>query len=117
MTSRACAFTWFDGDCGPRTTHLLHGRRVHARQATIVCAGAWAGQLLDRALSCSTYTQLITPLRGHLLHVPAAAVSGVKLAHGIMETAYCAVSHCCKRNKAAPHCCSSPAQLLLWWLN
>jgi glycine/D-amino acid oxidase-like deaminating enzyme len=64
---------------------------VHARQATVLCAGAWSGQLLDRALRCSSYTQLITPLRGHLLHLPAAAVPSMKLAHGMMETAYCAV--------------------------
>ena len=64
---------------------------MHARQATVLCAGAWSGQLLDRALRCSSYTQLITPLRGHLLHLPAAAVPSMKLAHGMMETAYCAV--------------------------
>jgi glycine/D-amino acid oxidase-like deaminating enzyme len=67
-------------------------RRIHARRATVLCAGAWSGQLLDRALGCSTYAQLITPLRGHLLQIPAAAARGLKLARGVMETAYCAVS-------------------------
>lgn len=66
-------------------------RRVFARRATVLCAGAWSGQLLDRMLGCSNYSRLITPLRGHLLQIPAAAAHGVPhLTHGLMETKYCA---------------------------
>lgn len=61
----------------------------------VLCVGAWAGQLLDAALvggGNGGWGRLITPLRGHLLQISAAAAHSVpRLTHGLMETAYTAV--------------------------
>lgn len=70
-------------------------RRVLAGRAVVLCVGAWAGQLLDAALvggGGGGWGRLITPLRGHLLQISAAAAHSVpRLTHGLMETAYTAV--------------------------
>jgi hypothetical protein len=66
----------------------------------VLCAGAWSGQLLDAILpppspasGAMAYRDIITPLRGHLLQIPAS--EGVpQLRHGVMECKYTKVGFC-----------------------
>lgn len=72
---------------------LRSGKRVCGGRI-VLCAGAWSGQLLDAILpppspasGAMAYRDIITPLRGHLLQIPAS--EGVpQLRHGVMECKY-----------------------------
>lgn len=111
--SRACQGNRFLGP-GQASVIMMFSegaaaRRIHAALGTVVCAGAWAGQLLDAAAGTADfYTRLITPLRGHLLQLPAAAAGGVLLRRGVMEMQYLKVpsmTTCarCMRRTEPPH--------------
>ena len=87
--------------------------RVNAALGTVVCAGAWAGQLLDAAAAAGDhYAHLITPLRGHLLQLPASAAPAIpRLRRGAMETRYLKVwRHAAEVPSSCPaslQCCPS----------
>lgn len=85
----------------------MQGCRVNAALGTVVCAGAWAGQLLDTAAAAGGhYARLITPLRGHLLQLSASAAPGVPRLHrGAMETQYL---------KVLRHAADVPSSCLAW---
>lgn len=67
--------------------HAHRGRRIAPRQATIVAAGVWSGQLLAAATGQPAWQAALQPRRGHLLELqPPAGMPGV--VRGLMELSY-----------------------------
>ncbi|KAJ9533808.1 hypothetical protein QJQ45_026900 [Haematococcus lacustris] len=61
--------------------------RLRARNATIVAAGAWSGELLSQATGQPCYQRALQPRKGHLLQLPRPQ-DMPPLSHGAMEMAY-----------------------------
>lgn len=84
-----------------------------------MCAGAWSGILLDGVVSSGNssssnrYENMITPLRGHLLQIPASD-DVPRLRHGAMECKYVKVGMLTQVPDQMTRQCTSEDEDLGW---
>lgn len=63
------------------------GRRLVVKEAVVVAAGVWSGELLGAFTGDQRWLGVLRPRRGHLLEVEAP-VGMAPLRHGVMEVSY-----------------------------
>jgi hypothetical protein len=76
----------------------LGTHRVKAKEAVVIAAGAWTGELVYKAAPKSSpkWLSAIRPRKGHLLELVAGADGALpSVKHGLMEIGYAKVRQEC----------------------